>query len=68
MLGDVAVAGEAVGRGPVVLDADVPGLRALDLGGDWSDQHWSGSGHYLVQLRHHGTVHAHQALQVRGGA
>ena len=32
MLRDVAVTGQGVGRGSVVLDADVPSLRALHLG------------------------------------
>ena len=31
MLGDVALAGEGVGRGAVILDADVPRVRALHL-------------------------------------
>ena len=31
VLGDVAVPGEGVGRGSVILDADVPGLGALHL-------------------------------------
>ena len=31
MLGDVALAGEGVGRGAVILDTDVPRVRALYL-------------------------------------
>ena len=38
MLGDVALAGEGVGRGAVILDADVPRVRALHL--DMSSYHY----------------------------
>ena len=46
VLGDVAVPGEGVGRGSVILDADVPGLGALHLCGKC----------YLCQLSASGSV------------
>ena len=69
MLGDVAVTGQGVGCGPVILDADVPSLCALHLS-VWvlGVSVYIGYESHLVKLRHIRTVHPHEALQVRGRA
>ena len=69
VLGDVAVTGQGVGCGPVILDADVPSLCALHLSGESVGVSvYVRCENYLVKLRHIRTVHPHEALQVRGRA